>query len=82
MWDMHDVGWGWWVLSTIAMVAFWALLIYGVFWLARTNGGRHEPHASPDEVLKRRLATGEIDVEEYERIREALASEPHEPALR
>lgn len=88
MWNMHDVGWGWWVVSSIGMVAFWALVIYGVFWLTRSAGGqtpRREPPEPPEEVLKRRLAAGEISVEEYEQARQAMAGEapaqPRESAL-
>ena len=89
MWGMHDVGWGWWLVSTLAMVTFWAAVIYGVFWLARNSGGQSdEPdhRDAPLDVLKRRLAAGEISVEEYEHVRHALSdaapAEPPEPALR
>jgi len=35
VWDMHDAGWGWWLLMSLGMVAFWALVVYGVVVLAR-----------------------------------------------
>jgi putative membrane protein len=77
---MHDVGWGWTVLMTVTMVLFWAAVIYGVVWLARTGGGQgsgqREQSESAEDVLKRRLAGGEITVEEYERIRRTLGDEP------
>ncbi len=88
MWYMHDVGWGWWLLMSVGMVAFWALVLYGVVWLVRGEAlGRSKPATpeSPDEVLRRRLAEGEITIEEYERVRAALqdgASGAREPALR
>ena len=89
MWGMHDVGWGWWLVMSIGMLAFWALVIYGAFWLARTSVGQSpnsEQPKSPEEVLKRRLAAGEISVEEYERVRQTLAgaatAEHPEPAAR
>lgn len=89
MWGMHDVGWGWWLVSTLAMVGFWAAIVYGVVWLARNGGGSGsapEEREAPEEILRRRLAAGEISVEEYERVHGALSGEapaqPPEPALR
>jgi putative membrane protein len=89
VWQMHDVGWGAWLLMSVGMVAFWALVIYGVLRLVSATGsqapdeGSREPH---DEVLKRRLAAGEIDVDEYELMRRAMADdepvEPPAPVLR
>jgi putative membrane protein len=88
MWQMHDVGWGWWFLMPLGMIAFWALVIYSVFWLARNTGSQapdEGPRESPEEILKRRLAAGEIGVDEYERLRRAIADgepvEPRAPAL-
>jgi putative membrane protein len=85
---MHDVGWGWWVISSIGMVAVWSLVIYGVFLLFRSAGSERPPAnepESPQDILKRRLAAGEIGVDEYERLRDALADDavrhPREPAL-
>ena len=89
VWHMNDVGWGWLLVMSVGMVGFWALVIYGVVWLTRNTSSRapDEPsRESPDELLKRRLASGEIGVEEYERLRQAMAgdapAEPREPALR
>ena len=89
MWGMHDVGWGWWLVSTLVMVGFWAAVIYGVFWLVRNSGrsgSTPEDRAAPEGVLKGRLAAGEISIEEYERVHNALSgeapAEPPEPALR
>ena len=79
----REVGWGWWLLMSLGMVAFWALVIYGIMWLARgggyLRGSRSEPveRAEPArEVLKRRLVAGEITVEEYEELRRAIDDEP------
>ncbi|HEX6744555.1 MAG TPA: SHOCT domain-containing protein [Solirubrobacteraceae bacterium] len=90
MWHMNDLGWGWWLLMSVGMVAFWALLIYGVVWLARGASSQAPPAPqppapeSPQQVLERRLAAGDIDVEEYERLRAVLDKEsarpPPEPA--
>lgn len=75
MWHMHDLGWGWWLLMSVGMVAFWALVLYGLFQLVRGGApGRFTAADSepPAEVLKRRLAAGQITVEEYERLRGVL----------
>lgn len=88
VWHMHDLGWGWWLLMSLGMVAFWALVLYGALWLARNAGPRDRDEQprdeSPVELLKRRLAAGEISVEEYERLRAAMGDGPaehREPAL-
>jgi putative membrane protein len=83
MFYMHNFGWGWWMVMSIGMVAFWVLLIYGIFWLVR--GGQDaqkrgapppETPETPEQILKRRLAQGEISIEEYRRLAEALEQEP------
>ena len=78
---MHNFGWGWWLVMSIGMVAFWALVIYGIVWLIRgtQNPPRPEqrPEPSPREILKRRLAEGEISIDEYNQRLEAL--EEHKP---
>ena len=65
---------------SIGMVAFWALVIYGIVWLIR--GGQNpqqrdqQSPESPRQVLKRRVAEGEISIEEYWRLLEALDDQP------
>jgi putative membrane protein len=72
MWGVHD-GMGWWMLfGSLWFVLFWAAVIYVVVWAARgTRGGESHPEA-PIEILKRRYARGEIDKEEFERMRRDL----------
>jgi putative membrane protein len=56
---------------TLAMVAFWGLIIWGAVTLGR--GGTHDvERRSPETILGERLARGEIDEEEYRRRLEAL----------
>ena len=56
--------WVWWLLGL-------ALIVLVVWLVARVGGSSHENetarHESPEETLKRRYASGEIDSEEYER---------------
>ncbi len=72
--DMHDVGAGWWIVMMLGMLIFWGLVIAGVVWLVRELPGRRADRESerPLDVLQRRLAEGDISVEEYERRREIL----------
>lgn len=85
MWDMHGAGWGWWVLMSIGMVAFWAAVIYLIVWLVRGAPPARGPDASaprgetPLELLQRRLAAGEISVGEFNERRKALEHEPRGP---
>lgn len=69
-------GWPWWggTLMWIGMVAFWALLIWAVYALVtgitRQDRGRQPGDAR--QILDERLARGEIDDEEYRRLRDIL----------
>ena len=75
MFYMHNFGWGWWLLMSIGMVAFWALVIYGIVWLLRgrtTDLHEERPREHPDEILKRRLAQGELSIDEYNQLHAAL----------
>ena len=66
---------------------FWGLVIFGVVWLARSASAAAHPSAeapapteSPRHVLKRRLASGEISVDEYDALRSVIDDEgPTEP---
>jgi uncharacterized membrane protein len=79
MMDGYDIhGWGW------AMMLVWSLIAIGflgiVVWFATQLGRGGSPpvpgsSASPkpaQDVLDDRLALGEIDVDEYQRRRDAL----------
>lgn len=79
--DGHGGGWAWWQggLMWLAMIVFWALLIWAVY--ALVNGiirrgreperGERQPGGA-QQILDERLARGEIDAEEYRRLRELL----------
>jgi putative membrane protein len=79
-WGMHDsdVGAGWMIVMMLGMAFFWGLVIFGVVWLLREtiNRGHHGPGGDPLAILDRRLAEGQISVEEYEQRRKTLASVP------
>ncbi|MGH3677659.1 MAG: SHOCT domain-containing protein [Mycobacterium sp.] len=74
MWYGGDWGWGGWLLMTVAMIVFWALLITAVVLLVRylvsaSRGSGVPPTAagpgSAEETLAQRYARGEIDDDEY-----------------
>ncbi|MCR8899014.1 SHOCT domain-containing protein [Gordonia sp. GONU] len=78
-------GWGY-VLMTIGMVAFWALIIVGIVLLVRAANRPanpptvHPPSASgptAEEIVAMRFARGEIDEDEYRQRIRALKS--HQP---
>jgi putative membrane protein len=81
MFYMHSFGWGWWLLMSIGMVAFWGVVIYGIVWLLRGGSPQRPeqpPIERPPEILKRRLAQGEISVEEYEQLTATIERPAHE----
>lgn len=67
MWHWQFMGWWGWIL----MVLFWVGVAALAVWLVRqtrSGAGRSDPRT----VLDERLARGEIDVDEYRRIKEEL----------
>ena len=79
-----NAGWPFWevALMWVGMIAFWGLLIWAVYVLVtgatrRPNSGAGgEEHRGDDalRILDERLARGEIDTDEYRRLRDVLAS--------
>ena len=77
---MHDWGYGfsggWWGwLGPVLMVVFWAAVIAGIVFLIRWLVLRSSPpekQESAIDILKRRYAGGEINREEYERMKKDL----------
>lgn len=83
------VHWWGWLLGFLGMIAFWALAICAIWYFVTAVVRRPEPpahHGDPKRILDERLARGEIDAEEYRRLRELMASDadhdakPREPA--
>lgn len=74
--------WAFWQVGVmwIGMVAFWAFVIWAV-WAMVTGTTRRpsQPPRSPGGdargILDERLARGEIDIEEYRRLRDAISSD-------
>lgn len=70
-WYDNGMGWGSWLLMTLAMVAFWTLVVFVVVALFR-SGPPGAVRPSPEEILAERFARGEIDAGEYHARLEAL----------
>ena len=73
----HEFGWGGMVFGGIMMLLFWGGLITLIIWAVKSISTRSntringlEPSAR--EILDRRYAQGEIDRDEYERMKEDL----------
>jgi len=81
-WYGGGMGWGAWMFMGVFWIALIALAVFLVVRLLPSNGtsGPNGPHAgsaqheSPEDILDRRFARGEIDLETYQAQRAALAA--------
>lgn len=77
MWDMGD-GWGWWMIfGWLWMIGLIAVVVWAVSSLTRPRSGRASPWhrettLSPLEILERRYASGELNDEQFEQMRNQL----------
>ncbi len=76
MWGPHD-GMGWWMLfGGMGMIIFWAIVIWLVIWgvtrVTGENNERMEQAQSPIDIVKGRLARGEITRDEFEDLTKTL----------
>ncbi len=90
-WGNH-MGTGDWVFSIFGTLIILALIVGLIYWAVSPNGGRSSAATATGEsaleILDRRLASGELTVEQYEQLRETLGearprtsnSRPREPA--
>ena len=79
-----DGGWVWMVFMPLAWILLAGLVLLAVARLMPGSGSRHDSHdrqqpdrETPEEMLDRRFASGEIDAEAYTKARERLAA--HRP---
>jgi uncharacterized membrane protein len=78
MFYQHNMGVGGWIFVALGNIIIWGLLIAFLLWLMQDLGSRRHRHhivsgASASDILDRRLATGDINPEEYQRLRTTLA---------
>jgi len=68
-WGGHGWGVGMWIVMAVAMVIFWAIVVFGTVALVRYLGHTHDAplpeKTDPEEILRTRLARGDIDEEEF-----------------
>ena len=76
MWyDGGGMQWWGWLLGAFMMVAFWGLIIWGIWYLVTSSTGNDtKPAASAGakEILDVRLARGEIEAGDYDRLRKLI----------
>jgi putative membrane protein len=70
MWYYGSGGWSW-LWMTVMMLIFWGALIAVAVWAIRSGlGSRRENDAL--DVLRRRLAAGEISQDDFEKTKRIL----------
>ncbi len=77
-WAFWEVGLMW-----AGMITFWGLLIWAVYALITTAARKlGQEHRDEDarRILDERLARGEIDAEEYRRLRDLIGPDRRAPA--
>jgi putative membrane protein len=66
-------GWGMAVFGVLMMLLFWGGIAVAIAYLVRSLGGSRPPQSDGAiDTLRRRLATGEITPEEFDRISKVL----------
>ena len=70
---MWYTGGAMWFLGPLMMVLFWGGVVVLVAWAVRAfSGGGRGGADNSREILKRRLASGEINPDQYEQARKVL----------
>ena len=87
MYDGDHMTTGSWIFGSVMMALLIVLVVIAMLWLVRwseASGARQDPEGRSEDsaraLLDRRLASGEIDEDEYRRVRAALAETPADPA--
>jgi len=74
-WGNH-MGTGDWIFSIFGTLIILALIVGLIVWLvspsSRSDTGPTASRESADEILDRRLASGELTVDQYQQLRAAL----------
>lgn len=76
---------GAWIFSILATLIFLALIVALILWLvgatSSSSGGSRpgDSGESPKEILDRRLASGELSVEQYQQLSDTLGTQGEPP---
>lgn len=73
MWNYGGDGWTWLWMSGM-MLLFWGGVIAIAIWAIRAFSSPRRGGDSSIEILRRRLAAGEITADEFERTKKALGA--------
>lgn len=79
-WYQDGAGWGGWIVMALAMVAFWALVVFAVAAVFRGTQDHTEGVRDPGDpmgILEERFARGEIDEDEYRARADVLRAADH-----
>lgn len=72
-------GWGW-LLMTLGVLGFWALVaVFVVALFRRSDQPDQQPRVGPEEILAQRLARGEIEADEYRQRLQTLQGSTSRP---
>lgn len=73
MWDYGWGGWDWLWMGGM-MLLFWSSVIVLAIWAIRSFTGPRQAGDAALDVLRRRLAAGEITPDEFEKTKKALGA--------
>ncbi|MEC1742827.1 SHOCT domain-containing protein [Schinkia azotoformans] len=72
-WIDHCLGFQGGGMMMMGMIIFWGLLIFlGIYFLKTFMNGKNVKIGSHIDILKERLASGDITEEEYDRLKKKL----------
>ena len=80
-WGDH-MGTGGWIFSIIATLIILAIIVGLIVWVvspSSRSGSAATAGESGHEILDRRLASGEINIEQYRQLRQELDASPSAP---
>jgi len=73
MWYYGPGGGGWFWMTMVGMLLFWGGVAALVVWLARRSSSAPHVDGAMD-ILRRRLAAGEITPEDFEKTKKTLGA--------
>jgi putative membrane protein len=73
-WGNHMTTGGW-IFSIVGTLIIIALIAAAIVWLIGDRSRQSAPGASAREILDRRLANGELDLEQYKQLRAELTDD-------